>query len=71
MLGGIFDFFSVVGGMIIHSLQSFIFFFTNTIPDSLTIIGGIYNLGPSFLIPFISISLSLTIIIGLFKLLPF
>lgn len=71
MLGGIFDFLSVFGGMIVHSIQSMLFFFTNTIPDSLSIISDIYTVGPSFLIPFISISLSLTVIIGIFKLLPF
>lgn len=71
MLGAIFQFFSVVGTMIAHTISSLYFFFTSIIPDCLSAIASVTAFAPNFLLVFISISLSLTIILGIFHLMPF
>lgn len=66
IINGLTTFFQLVA----HSFQSLVFFFTQ-IPEWFTQIAATFQLSPSFLLTFLSVSLSLTVLVGILKWLPF
>lgn len=66
IINGLETFFALIA----HSFNSLLFFF-NQIPQWFTQIGATFQLAPTFLFTFLSVSLSLTVLVGILKLLPF
>lgn len=67
MLGSIIDFFSTIGSLISSALSNLGLLFGTILPDMINSFGSITELGSQILQPFIAISLTIAIVMVIFR----